>query len=735
MSPANWFYAACDLITRRKVQRRRRSARGTLLLCVALLPGLGLVRASDKDQASPSDAQPSESPLQQIDVMPLPASIEPRDGTLRVTQSFSVALAGYTDPLLHRAAQRFLNNLSHQTGMPISESPASASSATLLVTTLHAGRPVQQLGEDESYTLDVDNSGAKLSAATPLGSLHGLETFLQLVKATPNGFAVPALHVDDSPRFPWRGLMFDVSRHFIPLDALRRNLDAMAAVKMNVLHLHLSDDQGFRVESKIFPRLQEMGSDGLYYTQAEIRSLIAYARDRGIRVVPEFDIPGHTTAWFVGYPSVSSGPGPYKIERRWGVFDPAMDPTREETYKFLDQIIGEMAALFPDSYFHIGGDEVNGKQWDSNPKIQAFMRAHNLKNNQDLQQYFTARVQKIVSRHQKFMVGWDEILTPGIPKAIVIQSWRGQKSLAEAAKQSYRGILSSGYYLDGMLHASQHYLIDPTVSPDATLTPEEQKLILGGEACMWAEFITAENIDSRIWPRTGAIAERLWSSQQTQDVDAMYRRMDALSWRLEWLGLTHRSSYHAMLGRLLESGNRDALDNLGRIVEPAGIGIREHEAQQAGAIQTSQTPLNRMVDALPPESEAARRFANAVNQLVSSNFADQQRLAFVRSQLTLWRDNDARLAPALAQSLLLQELTPVSRNLSSIGAIGLQALDYIAKGEQSQDSWRQEQIGSIQQMGKPTADLILAIVPAVVKLVEASSGNAAQKAMPQSSPN
>ena len=211
--------------------------------------------------------------------------------------------------------------------------------------------------------------------------MRGLETFLQLVQITSDGFAVPAIAIQDKPRFPWRGLMIDVGRHFIPLEVLKRNLDGMAAVKMNVFHWHLSENQGFRVESKRFPKLQEMGSDGLYYTQDQVRDLIAYARDRGIRVVPEFDMPGHSTAWFVGYPELASAPGPYQIERKWGVFDPAMDPTQERTYKFLDEFIGEMAKLFPDQFFHIGGDEVNGKQWDANPKIQAFMHAHELKNN------------------------------------------------------------------------------------------------------------------------------------------------------------------------------------------------------------------------------------------------------------------------------------------------------------------------------------------------------------------
>ena len=285
----------------------------------------------------------------------------------------------------------------------------------------------------------------------------------------------------------------------------------MAAVKLNVLHLHLSDDEGFRVESKRFPKLHEMGSDGLYYTQADIRTLVDYARDRGIRVVPEFDMPAHSRSWFVGYPELASTPGTYKIEPG-GVYT-VIDPTQDRTYKFLDKFIAEMAKLFPDAYFHIGGDEVNGKPWDNNPKIQAFMHSHGMKNNQDLQAYFNQRLQKILSKHHKIMVGWDEILRPDLPKNIVVQSWRGQESLATAAQQGYSGLLSFGYYLDLMWPASRHYAVDPMSGAASSLTPEQKNRILGGEACMWGEWISPENVDSRIWPRTAAIAERLWSPQ------------------------------------------------------------------------------------------------------------------------------------------------------------------------------------------------------------------------------
>ena len=660
-----------------------------------------------------------------INVMPMPATVTPLEGRLILSHNFHVGNDGDSEPRLQRAVQRFVRDLARQTGYFVSDPTADdLGHQNLRIHVDHASESVQDLGEDESYALTVTGAGAKLTAPNSLGAMRGLQTFLQLVEVTPDGYAVPAVHIEDSPRFPWRGLSIDVSRHSITMATLKHNVDAMAAVKLNVLHLHLSDDQGFRLESKEFPKLHELGSDGMYYTQSEMRDLIAYAGDRGIRVVPEFDMPGHSTAWFVGYPELSSGPGPYQIERRWGIFDPAMDPTRESTFKMLDKFIGEMATLFPDRYFHIGGDEVNGKQWDANPKIREFMQAHNLKNDQELQQYFTDRVEKIVSKHHKFMVGWDEILTPGMPKNIVIQSWRGQDSLAEAASQGYRGILSSGYYLDAMAPASQHYLVDPLAGADATLTPAQQKLILGGEACMWEEFASDETIDSRIWPRAAAIAERLWSPQQVLDVNSMYRRMAVVSEHLEELGLTHRSSSAVMLARAAGTDDIAALDVLAQAVQPASITIRETEAEKAGGIQTSDIPLNRMVDAIAPESAAARKFSSAVDQFITSNFQDAAAESYIREQLTQWRGNDGALQPLLENSFLLKEVTPVSQNLAALGAAGLHALDSIEARKPASAEWRQQQIAVIQQAAKPTADLVLIVAPAVQKLVEASSGGA-----------
>jgi len=500
----------------------------------------------------------------------------------------------------------------------------------------------------------------------------------------------------------------------------------MAAVKLNVFHWHLSENQGFRVESKTFPKLHEMGSDGLYYTQSEVRELIAYARERGIRVVPEFDMPGHSTAWFVGYPELASAPGPYEIERKWGVFDPAMDPTREETYKFLDKFIGEMTGLFPDQFFHIGGDEVNGKQWDANPKIQQFMRAHGLKDNGDLQAYFNKRVQQIVSKHGKTMLGWDEILRPDLPNSIVIQSWRGPDSLAQAAKQGYRGLLSSGFYVDLMWSAERHYATDPMSGAAASLSADEQKRVLGGEACMWAEYVSPENIDSRIWPRTAAIAERLWSPQDVRDLNSMYQRLEEESLRLDWLGLTHNSSYDLMLRRIAGTDDVAALKVLADVLEPVKDYTREQTATEPA---TSAKPLNRVVDAVRPESATARQFADSVNALVAGR-ARPGTEARVRSLLNRWRDNQLELQPLFEKSLLLKEVAPISQNLSALGGAGLAALDYLDRGERAPAAWVTQQTAIVEQAKKPQSQLLIMVAPSIQKLIEASAGQVASSSSP-----
>ena len=648
-----------------------------------------------------------------LGIMPVPATATAGTGTLLVDHGLQVVFEGYTEPRLERARARFLERLSRETG--ILTIPAQPSlEDKFVIKTAGPSAPVQQLGEDESYHLEVTTNGVLLTAPNPLGVLHGLQTFLQLVHTTPAGYAVDAVTIDDKPRFPWRGLMIDSGRHFMPVEVIRESLDGMEAVKMNVFHWHLSEDQGFRIESKIFPLLQEKGSDGLYYTQDQVRSILEYARDRGIRVIPEFDMPGHATSWFVGYPNLASGSGPYQIERRWGVFNPAMDPSRESTFQFLDRFLGEMTTLFPDAYFHIGGDECNGKEWDANPRIRQFMRSHHLADDAALQAYFTSRVQILVTHHHKITMGWDEVLQPNTPHDLVIQSWRGQDALAEAARRGYRGILSAGYYIDLNQSAADHYAVDPLGKNAATLSPAQQANILGGEATMWTEFVTPENVNSRIWPRTAAIAERLWSPQEVRDPASMYRRLDTLSQKLAYYGLPFQSGSEQMLRRLSGYGDATPLKVLASVVQPPRDYARE-DLKPYDAF----SPLNRLVDAVPPESDEAREF-NEIAERIAAGKAVSGDWNTARQWLTLWGDNDAELQPMLQRSALTAELVPVSHHLARAAAIGLLALDSLQNHLPVSADTQKKELSELKEFEKPEAILLDRIVPGVELMVQAT---------------
>ncbi|MFB3828812.1 MAG: beta-N-acetylhexosaminidase [Bryobacteraceae bacterium] len=630
-------------------------------------------------------------------LMPWPAAITSGQGRMPVTEAFRVQVSGSPDARVTAGAARLSALVARITGMPLEGGGAGP---VLLVAAGNAA-------DDESYKLSVKPEGARLDAAGPLGALHGMATFAQLLEPRPNGFGLNAVEIDDRPRFPWRGLLLDVARHWMPMDVVKRTLDGMAAVKLNVFHLHLSDDQGFHIESKRYPKLHQMGSDGRYFTQEQIREIVAWARERGIRVIPEFDMPGHTTSWFVGYPELASAPGPYAIERKWGVHDPAMDPTREEVYRFLDGFIGEMAALFPDPYFHIGGDEVNGKQWNANPRIVEFKSRRGMQSNADLQAYFTRRVQEIVKKHGKRMVGWDEILHPDLPREIVVHSWRGQKSLAQAASRGFSGLLSNGYYLDLMHPAARHYAVDPINKETGGLSADERGRILGGEACMWAEYVTAENVEGRIWPRAAAIAERLWSPAHIRDVESMYGRLEAVSRQLEWLGLRHAENYHKMIERLSAGYGIGAVNTLASVVEP----VKDYARGRMGKY-TSFTPLNRLVDTVRPESMAARRFEASVAKYLE----DGSGAEVIRRQLIAWRENHNRLAPVLAGSPLLAEAAPISRDLSEMAAAALAALDYREKRAAAAPV---APVELMKRASQPRAELLLSVAPALGRLIEA----------------
>ena len=648
-------------------------------------------------------------------LMPMPARITFGAGSMTVDGRLSIAIEGHTGPRLDRAVDRFLAHLSTYTGQTITRVTAdSPERAKLRIRCDGPGQTVQTPDEDESYSLRVSLDQVRLDARTPVGVLRGLATLEQLLQRDDTGFVFSEVRIEDKPRFPWRGLLIDVCRHWQPMPVIKRNLDAMAAVKLNVLHLHLTEDQGFRVESKRFPKLHERGSDGQYFTQEELREIVAYARDRGIRVVPEFDMPGHTTSWLVGHPELAAGPGPFDIERHWGVFDPCFDPTKESLYVFLDSFFAEMTAIFPDPYLHIGGDEVNGKQWTVNEDIQAFMRIENLPDLHALQAYFNRRVAAILAKYDRTMIGWDEILHEGLPENCVVQSWRGAESLQQTVDRGFDAILSNGYYLDHQRPASFHYANDPDPTGKDSSQSSTAR-ILGGEACMWGEYVTPETIDSRIWPRMAAVAERLWSSASVNDVADMYRRLEGVSLQLDRIGARHRANFEPMLKRLTGGQSTEALRVLADVVEPVKFYKRSGSRKY-----TSRTPLNRLVDAARPESETARKFALLVRRFLSDPIAHPGDADAIRLQLTQWQANHARLLPIIRSSELLAEIEPVSRNLRVVATVGLQALDRIAGNQSASTEWMQESLKMLESAATPIGEVDLAVTSGVSSLVKAA---------------
>jgi hexosaminidase len=666
-----------------------------------------------------------EREMVDLDLMPMPAQVSMQGGKFRVTTAFSAGIekgAAADTGRAARAIRRMLDRLAGRTGLFLTNNEIHIEvrpiETSLRVHFKRYGK--LRPGDDESYKLKITLEYIRLDAETDIGILRGLETLLQLLNTDQEGYYFPGVVVEDRPRFVWRGLLIDSCRHFMPVEVIKRNLDGMAAVKMNVLHWHLTEDQGFRVECKTFPRLHRLGSDGLYYTQEQIREVIAYAADRGIRVMPEFDIPGHSTAWLVGYPELASAPGPYTIEREYGVKDPTFNPAIKATYKFFDKFFKEMSAFFPDEYFHIGGDENNGIQWDANPDIQAFKKRHNLKDNHALQAYFNRRILAILTKYKKKMVGWDEIFQheqPELPKTIVIQSWRGKEALRDAAKKGYNSILSNGYYIDLAQPADFHYLNDP-IPGDSDLTLEEQKRILGGEATMWAELISPETIDSRIWPRTAAIAERFWSPAHVKDIDDMYRRLDITGVRLEELGLMHIKNQSMMLRRLCNGMDTSALKVLVDVIEP----LKNYERHARGVTYTFFSPLTRAVDAALPDAGKARLFRKQVTEFMKGK-PSKKAAEVLLNDLKLWQENHRKLLPVIERSPVLKEIETLSEDLSTIAGIGLQAIGYMLEGETPGLQWVEGSKKTLEEAKKPRGHVELMVVTAIEQLVAGCLNN------------
>jgi hexosaminidase len=660
---------------------------------------------------------------QQTDVMPIPASVKLSKENYRLTDNFTITVTGLADDRLYKEASRFMQRLSEKTGLFFKTwnitNANTNPSAPLKIHSIKKG--IVQVDMEESYALRVNNSEIKLSAASDIGAIRGLETLLQLVASDPNGFYFQGANIADHPRFAWRGLLLSQPYHFMPMDVIKRTLDAMAMVKMNVFHLYISDDQGYTIESKVFPKLHQKASGGNYFTHLQVAEIIEYADQRGIRVIPEIDLPGHSTAILTAFPELASNKRTYALQDHWGVFDPTIDPTQESTYVFLNTLLTEVASLFPDHYFHIGGDENTGNDWAKNQSIQAFMKKQGLQDAVALQNYFNKRIQKILQRSNKTIVGWDEILMKKmddakakayfekgefaqlietkVPKDIVVQSWRGMEALLASAKNGYKSILSKGYYIDLVQATDYHYLNDPipylnkVIIPDSEanfnrfeseiikkiqngdriLSPQEEKLIIGGEATMWTEHVSPETIDSRLWPRTAAIAERLWSPENIRDVDDMYRRLDIISIQLEWLGSTHLKNKQMMLRRLARTEDVQALEHVVDYIEPVK-GYKRNDADNF----TKYSPYTLLVDVAAPDPSALRKFNKLLDTLTTN--PSERLLEKLYQQLHLWEKNHAIVQKMADKNPLLKDLLTHASSLQDISSRSIELLNQKKNG-------------------------------------------------------
>jgi hexosaminidase len=397
-------------------------------------------------------------------LMPQPAKIQAGSGEMLLAKTIGVAVDGPDSAAVGQALQLLAQ---FQPQLTFKASPAAGAQLQIRY---RAAIPLPGPDDDESYQLQIDADRVRLDAHSSTGVLYGLMTLSQLVSCDSNTCQLPLLTISDKPRFRWRGLLLDSARRFIPLSDIRRTLDGMAAAKLNVLHWHLTDDQGWRIESQAYPKLHQLASQGQFYSQQQVRELVSYAAARGIRVVPELDVPGHASAIGMAYPELLAWPDamldkkgiqPLPPERRFGVFAPVLDVSKAESWQFISALVAEWRQLFPDPYLHIGGDEVKADYWLANTNIQQLMQQQQLVDGHALQAWFNQKLAALLAQQQRRMIGWDETLHPQLPKTTVVQSWQGQDALGAAVRAGHPALLSAGFYLDMPQPASYHAQNDP----------------------------------------------------------------------------------------------------------------------------------------------------------------------------------------------------------------------------------------------------------------------------------
>jgi hexosaminidase len=425
----------------------------------------------------------------------------------------------------------------------------------------------------EGYALVIMSQGIKIAARDGAGLFHGVQTLIQLFPVDDSSNSLPYVDIRDNPRFPYRGLHLDVGRHMFPVEFIKKYIDLMAYHKFNRFHWHLTEDQGWRIEIKKYPKLQQVAAFrnqtvighassrnrptdpsrydktryGGYYTQEEIKDVVAYAAKRYITVVPEIELPGHALAALTAYPNLGCTGGPYKVAETWGVFDDVFCAGKEETFVFLQNVLDEVITLFPGEYIHIGGDECPKGSWKKCPNCQKRIESENLKDEHALQSYFIQRIEKYLNSKGKRIIGWDEILEGGLAPNATVMSWRGEEGGINAARQNHDVIMTPvkwcyfDYYQDttkgeppangGYLPVKEVYSYEPL---PASLTESEAKHILGIQANVWTEYIkSGDYVEYMVYPRACALAEVGWSPREGRKYEEFLERMKTHVKRLD----------------------------------------------------------------------------------------------------------------------------------------------------------------------------------------------------------
>jgi hexosaminidase len=499
-----------------------------------------------------------------LPLIPMPAEVKPAAGSLAIDAHTVIAYAP-GDKAAKSAAGYLAKKLQRSRGLTLAVTPSAKPAAGAILFRTDAGSSVDK---PEGYALDVDNGGVRVSARSDAGLFYGAVTLWQLATADgqQGATSIPDVAIRDWPRFAWRGMMLDVARHFQDVATVKHVLDTMAEHKLNVFHWHLTDDQGWRIEIKRYPKLTSVGGwrtppgagthgeparYGGFYTQAQIRDVVAYAAARHITVVPELDMPGHAQAAVAAYPELIGVTDDHpKVSVDWGV-NPYLYNVDDKSFTFIENVLDEVLALFPSTYIHLGGDEAVKDQWKNSPAVQAKMKSLGIVDENALQSWFTDRLGDYLGKHGRRLIGWDEILEGGIPRTASVMSWRGVQGAIDAAKKDHDVVLApAGWmYFDNLqsdrddepngrlsvLGLERVYGFEPV---DASLTTGQARHVLGTEATLWAEFIPSRgHIQHALFPRVDAMSEIAWSPKEARNWNGFLQRLPAQFRRYKALGI------------------------------------------------------------------------------------------------------------------------------------------------------------------------------------------------------